>query len=96
MIIHWNSKLAKAILPKKFIAITFGKHIFIKKRLEDFSKISKEKLIKHESKHVEQYKLYGFFGFLIRYLWYHIRFGYEENPFEVKAKKAEVAKNRMY
>ncbi len=91
MKIHWNSTLAKIVLPKKFTAITFGKHVFIKKMQYDYSSNERDRLLKHESKHVEQYQLFGFFGFLIRYVWYHIRFSYEENPFEIEARKAEGA-----
>ena len=89
MKIHWNSKLAKIILLRKFTAITFGKHMFFKKMQIHYSFKERNRLLRHESKHIEQYKLYGFFGFLIRYVWYHVRFGYEGNPFEIEARKAE-------
>lgn len=90
MKIHWNSLLAKIILPRKFMAITIGRHVFIKSRPEDFiNDQQSDRLLRHESKHVEQYQLYGFFGFLIRYVWYHVRFGYEGNLLEIEAREAE-------
>ncbi|KKK90666.1 hypothetical protein LCGC14_2720720 [marine sediment metagenome] len=92
MKIHWNSLLAKIILPRKFIAITLGKHVCIKRKPEEFlSDRQRERLLKHEAKHVEQYQQYGFFGFLIRYIKYHRQDGYLHNPFEVEARKAEGA-----
>ena len=90
MKIHWNSLLAKIILPRKYIAITFGKHVFIKRKPEEFlSDRQRERLLKHEAKHVEQYKFWGFFGFLRRYIKYHIKYGYLKNPMEIEARKAE-------
>ncbi len=91
MKIHWNSKLAKIIL-RKYIAITFGKHVFIKRGPRDFiNNGEKDRLLRHEAKHVEQYQRHGFFGFLIRYIKYHIRYGYLHNPMEIEAREAENA-----
>lgn len=89
MKIHWNSLLAKIILPKKFIAITFGKHIFIRFTRFELSNSVRIRLLAHEEAHVKQYKRYGFIGFIIRYLWYSIRYSYKNNPLEIEAKQAE-------
>lgn len=43
----------------------------------------------HELAHVGQYQRYGFFPFIIRYIWYSIRLGYRQNPFEIEARAAE-------
>ena len=88
-IIHWNSKLAKLILPRKFIAITFGKQIFIKRMPEEIEELSRERLLRHEKKHSEQYARYGFIGFLIRYLILWIKYGYKDHPLEIEARLAE-------
>ena len=58
--------------------------IFIK---EEF--LTDHKLVKHESKHWEQYQNMGFFKFYITYFWYYIRFGYENHPMELEARQAE-------
>jgi hypothetical protein len=39
--------------------------------------------------HIEQYNRYGFLKFLVLYVWYSIRYGYYNNPFEVEARKKE-------
>jgi hypothetical protein len=89
MKLHWNSLFAKTTLSKKFTAVTFGQHVFIKAVQTDLPAVGVERLLKHEGKHVEQYEKYGFFGFLIRYLWYSIKHGYYNNPLEIEARKAE-------
>ena len=43
-------------------------------------------LIKHELVHVKQVQRLGWFKFYFLYLWYSIRYGYENNPFEVEAR----------
>lgn len=44
---------------------------------------------RHEDKHKEQYKRFGLIGFLVRYLWYQVRNGYQGNPLEIEARTAE-------
>jgi hypothetical protein len=41
---------------------------------------------------VLQYQREGFFGFLLKYLWYSVRFGYRQNPFEIEAREAQIDK----
>ncbi len=48
-----------------------------------------DRLIRHEQAHWEQYKRVGLLGFYITYLWYTIRYGYWNNPWEVEARAAE-------
>lgn len=47
--------------------------------------------VRHEQKHIEQYRMYGTAGFIARYLLESIRHGYYRNRFEVEARKAENA-----
>ena len=47
------------------------------------------KLIKHEKKHLEQWKRYLIVGFLPMYIYYHIKYGYRANPLELEARRAE-------
>jgi hypothetical protein len=41
---------------------------------------------RHEDKHKEQWRREGLIKFAVKYLWYHIRYGYQGNPFEVEAR----------
>lgn len=66
----------------RYDGITFGDHVFLSD--EGYND---EKLLKHEAIHIEQYKRYGFIGFLIRYIYYHFKYGYQKNPLEIEAKE---------
>lgn len=46
-------------------------------------------LIRHETVHVQQIEQLGALKFTFLYLWYSLKYGYENNPFEVEARKAE-------
>jgi len=86
-----NSKLAKIAGrvngEREKYAITFGKTIFVSCTKEDF--LSEDWWVRHEVTHVQQYKKYGVFGFLKRYVGYAIVYRYRENPFEKEAISAE-------
>lgn len=43
----------------------------------------------HELAHVAQYRRYGKAGFLCRYLFESVRYGYQRNRFEEEARKNE-------
>ena len=62
--------------------IVFGSHVFV---TEQASKIPS--FMKHEEMHTIQYNRYGFLGFLARYAWSHIRYGYKNNPLETEARR---------
>lgn len=49
-----------------------------------------KKLIRHEMKHIEQIKTEGRLKFAVKYVYYTIRHGYWNNPYEVEARKAEI------
>ena len=70
--------------PWKARGVTFGNHIFIR---HDYWPPSM-KLIIHELKHVEQWKRDELL-FPIKYVYYHFRYGYHKNPYEIEAKEAE-------
>jgi len=80
--LHYNSKLLKYFFRSWVDAFTFKNHIFVRD-----SSIAPE-LLAHESVHVEQYKRLGTIKFLAMYLYYSIKYGYEKNPLEVEARKA--------
>lgn len=46
------------------------------------------RLLRHELAHVKQWQANPF-AFPVRYVWYSIRYGYNDNPFEVEARQAE-------
>jgi hypothetical protein len=46
------------------------------------------RLLRHELAHVQQWRAQPW-SFMWRYAWYHLRFGYRDNPYEVAARAAE-------
>jgi len=79
-------KLFRVFFPKRFTAITLSKSLCLYRTEEH---LNTPRLIAHESCHAEQYARYGYFGFIVRYLYYTCRHGYWENPLEREARKAE-------
>ena len=43
----------------------------------------------HEACHIEQVKKEGRLKFIIKYLFYNIKYGYQNNPYEVEARSKE-------
>ena len=43
----------------------------------------------HETCHIEQVKRDGRLKFIVKYLFYNIKYGYKNNPYEVEARKYE-------
>lgn len=80
--IRYNSKLL-AFFPDWVDAFVFQDTIFVR------GDYISPRLLRHEQKHVEQYARYGTIGFLVRYAWYSLRYGYQRNPLEVEARAAE-------
>ncbi|MGH7551835.1 MAG: eCIS core domain-containing protein [Longimicrobiales bacterium] len=50
-----------------------------------------ERLLTHELEHVRQWRRQPFL-FPVLYAWNHLRFGYESNPYEVEARRAELGR----
>ena len=84
----WLAKLAAKKLHSTNVAMVLGKtiHLFGVSKT-DF--LQNEKWLKHELCHIKQFKQYGFFNFVVRYLWESLRKGYYNNRFEVEARNAE-------
>lgn len=76
-------RLAGLIVPGT-LGVTIWPFIFIWPPKWECNK----NLVRHEKKHLEQYVRYGIVGFLPVYIYYSIRFGYWNNPFEKEARKA--------
>ena len=84
----WIAKIAAKKLKSLSVAIVIGKtiHLFNVSK-ENFLK--DEKWVKHEMCHVRQFKKYGYFNFIIKYLWQSRKHGYYDNKYEVEARLAE-------
>lgn len=85
----WIARLAaKKLGAKNGLAIVFFRTIY----LHGISKaqlIANKPMLQHEIKHVLQYQEHGGFMFLMKYLFYSIKYGYYQNPFEIEARLAE-------
>jgi hypothetical protein len=44
-------------------------------------------LIEHEKVHIDQQQRGWLIGFYVKYLYYNIKYGYWDNPYEVEARK---------
>jgi hypothetical protein len=84
----WIAKIAAAKLQSDNVAIVIGKTIHLHNvSKEDFLK--DKQWVKHEMCHVWQFKKYGFFTFIFKYLLESMMRGYEQNKYEVEARMAE-------
>lgn len=82
------AKLAALKLRAGQVAIVFGSTIHLHNTSkEEF--LSHPAWVRHELKHIEQYKRYGFVRFLFMYVIESIKTGYYQNRFEVEARAAE-------
>ena len=84
----WLAKIAAKKLRTSSVAMVLGKTI----HLHNTSKekfLQDTKWVKHELCHVQQFKQYGFFMFVIKYLYESIKVGYYNNKYEVEAREAE-------
>jgi len=79
--LHVGGLVGAILALTPYCAITFGQHIYFR----DYS--VNPDILDHELIHVEQYKRYGFIGFLIRYIYYLLKYGYYNNPLEVEARE---------
>jgi hypothetical protein len=86
----WIAKLAARKLGSENVAIVIGKTIHLYKvSKQDF--LQDKSWVKHEMCHINQFKKYGFFKFIIKYLWESARHGYYNNKYELEAREAEKA-----
>jgi hypothetical protein len=81
------ARVARTKLKAKSVAMVLGNSIHL-------SGATREQFLRdphwvaHEMEHIRQFKQYGRFGFLWRYLLGWIRHGYYNIPFEVAAREA--------
>lgn len=65
-------------------AVTLGRTIVVHPRVR-----LTPRLLRHELTHVRQWEAHPF-TFPVRYVWNHLRYGYDANPFEAEARRAEL------
>ena len=80
--------MAASYMKADAIAIVFGQTIHLHGVSAD-EFLKNTSWVRHELAHVAQYKKFGYYGFLLRYLWYWMRCGYYNNPLEIAAREAE-------
>jgi hypothetical protein len=71
------------------VAIVVGRTIHLHNVSKE-SFLKNRRWVKHELCHVRQYKHYGNWAFIAKYLWESVRKGYYNNKFEVEARSAEL------
>lgn len=82
------ARLAAKVLKTSNCAIVFRRTIY----LYNISKVeilNNKNLLCHELTHILQWKRKGILRFSILYLWYSMKYGYYQNPFEVEARNRE-------
>ena len=87
IISNWIAKLvvrAGAIFTPGALAVTIWPFIFVLPEHKD-----KSWLIRHEQKHIEQWKRYWIVGFLPVYIWQFSTDGYRHMQLENEAREAE-------
>lgn len=85
----WIASLAaKKLKAKQGLAIVLFRTIYLHgMKAEDL--LTHTRMFRHEVKHILQYQEHGWFLFLMKYLWYSMRYGYYNNPLEREARAAE-------
>jgi Domain of unknown function (DUF4157) len=84
----WIAGIAARKMKVGSVALVLGKTIHLY-NITPHQFHSSPRLLRHELKHVEQYRRLGFFRFLVLYAWYSLKYGYHNNPLEVEARAAE-------
>jgi hypothetical protein len=85
----WIARIAAWKMSASGIAIVIGKTIHLYNTSKaDFLK--NKRWVKHELCHIEQFRRYGFFRFIVLYLIESAKRGYYKNRYEVEARQAEL------
>jgi len=86
-IAKWVVNFADRFNPVDTVGVAIWPFVFIWPKIYSQNLM----LVRHEQKHLEQWRRYWIVGFLPVYLWYYLRYGYTDNPLEVEARAAERA-----
>lgn len=85
----WMARFAARRMKAHQLAMVWGTTIHLHNTsMEEF--LSDQRWLRHELKHIEQFRQHGFLPFLLKYTWECIRKGYYNNRFEVEARAAET------
>jgi hypothetical protein len=84
----WLARMAASKLGSKQVAIVMRRtiHLWNTPR-EEF--LNDMEWLCHELVHVKQYQRNGTFLFLVKYIFYWLKYGYRDIPFEVEARAQE-------
>ena len=84
----WKAKIAAWWLGVDNVAFTLGKTIHLyNATAQEF--LHDTRWVKHELKHVEQFRRYGYISFITLYTIETIKKGYRNNKYEIEARMAE-------
>ena len=84
----WKAKIAAWWLGVDNVAFTLGKTIHLyNATAQEF--LHDTRWVKHELKHVEQFRRYWFISFITLYTIETIKKGYRNNKYEIEARMAE-------
>ena|SRR5688572_24221556 len=82
------ARLAAWKLKSDTAAIVIGKTIHLHNTSQgEFLK--NKTWLRHELKHIQQFRRHGFVSFILLYLWQSILHGYSNNKYEIEARSAE-------
>ena len=81
---HWIAKLVGKLNGQKRFAITLGQTAYYSVSKEEV--FTNPKWVRHEDVHKKQWASEGRLRFLFKYLYYSVRYGYKNNPYEVEAR----------
>jgi len=82
------AKIAARVLKTDRVAIVFSRTIYLHHvSTKDF--LRNTKWVLHELKHVQQYETVGTILFILRYSLLSLKYGYNNNPYELAACAAE-------
>lgn len=90
----WIAGIAAKKLKVDKVAIVINRTIHLHNtKQEEF--MNNECWLRHELKHVEQYRQYGVVRFIFLYLYESAIKGYKQNRFEIEARSAELDKTDL-
>jgi len=84
----WLAKIAARNLNSAKVAMVIGETIHLYNSSKD-EFLSNQRWVCHEVAHVKQYRELGFLKFIVLYLLESFNKGYENNRFEVEARRKE-------
>ncbi|MBS1779770.1 MAG: DUF4157 domain-containing protein [Bacteroidetes bacterium] len=82
------AKIAARILKTDRVAIVFSKTIYLH-NVSAKNFLRNTKWVLHELKHIQQYETAGTIPFILRYSLLSLKYGYNNNPYELAACAAE-------